>query len=148
MSAFCKLCCKLTCNSTSCKEIKPSHMAIFICKQQFTMSINRKIDGRKGNVSEETCFGTLLYEKKAQQAGHHTNVEIQTAWSQESPWAKTQSLQLLLREGNPNMWTDQAFCSKMVLFWFWETTSLSSIYNHMSNWKYEVGKINSRPQCV
>lgn len=50
---------KVTCNSTSCKEIKPSHVAIFIRKQQFAMSINREIDCREGNVSEETSFGTL-----------------------------------------------------------------------------------------
>lgn len=56
--------CKITCNGSSCKEIKPSHMATFISKHQFTMSINRKVDCRKGNVSEETCFGTLTQSKE------------------------------------------------------------------------------------
>lgn len=54
----------LTCHGSSCKEIETSHASVFISQLQFAMSINRKIDRREGNVSEETRFGTLSHSEE------------------------------------------------------------------------------------
>lgn len=54
----------VTCHGSGCKEIHTSHVSTFISQKQFAVSINRKIDRREGNVSEETRFGTLSQVRK------------------------------------------------------------------------------------
>lgn len=55
-------CCSVglfTCNGSSCQKLQRSHSALFIRKGRLEVGIRGKIDGREGDVSQETGFGSL-----------------------------------------------------------------------------------------
>lgn len=53
----------VTCNSSSSEQLQCPHPSILICQLLLGVGINREVDGRKGDVTQEASFGSLIEKK-------------------------------------------------------------------------------------
>lgn len=54
----------VTCNSSSSKQLQRPQLSIFICDFLLAVGINREVDGREGDVTQEASLGALTGKKK------------------------------------------------------------------------------------
>lgn len=48
-----------TCNGSGCQELQRSHSAFLVREARLEVGVRGEIDGREGDVSQKTGFGTL-----------------------------------------------------------------------------------------
>lgn len=53
----------VTCNSSSSEQLQSPQLSIFICNFLLAVGINREVDGREGDVTQEASLGSLTGKK-------------------------------------------------------------------------------------
>lgn len=56
-----------TCNGSSSEKLQSSQPALLVSKLGLEVGVRGEIDGREGDVSQETCFSTLERHTKSRQ---------------------------------------------------------------------------------
>lgn len=54
----------VTCNSSSSEQLQSPQLSIFIRNFLLAVGINREVDGREGDVTQEASLGSLTGKKK------------------------------------------------------------------------------------